>query len=154
MMQLPALLRRFFASALVALAVLMALPAIALAQDDHISISIDRHAQLTSDGAIIIRIDIACDPLAGTPDFQQALAGATQPRTGAWSEGGIDGTVVCDGLSHTHTAHFSSFADAAFKRGPAVARVSLLICNLVGDQQVCAQATTERRIIIQGPLVP
>jgi hypothetical protein len=153
-MHFLALRRRFRAAALVARAGIMALPAIALAQDDDISISIAKHAQLTSDGAVIIRIHIACDPLPGTEDFQEALAGARQARTGAGAEGGIDGTVVCDGISHTYTARLSPFTDALFKRGPADANVSVLICNLVGDEQVCVDGATERRIIIRGPLVP
>jgi hypothetical protein len=153
-MHFLALRRRFRAAALVARAGIMALPAIALAQDDDISISIAKHAQLTSDGAVIIRIHIACDPLPGTEDFQEALAGARQARTGAEAEGGIDGTVVCDGISHTYTARLSPFTDALFKRGPADANVSVLICNLVGDEQVCVDGATERRIIIRGPLVP
>jgi hypothetical protein len=154
MMRLLALLRRFRAAALVALAGIMALPAIALAQDDDISISIAKHAQLISDGAVIIRIHIACDPLPGTEDFQEALAGAGQAKTGAGAEGGIDGTVVCDGISHTHTARLSPITDAVFRRGPAGASASLVICNLVGDEQVCVHRATARRIIIRGPLVP
>src|SRR4029453_10466427 len=122
MMPFLALLRRFRAATPVAIAGIMALPAIALAQDDDISISIEKHAQLTSDGAVIIMIEIACDPLPGTPDFQEALAGAGQPRTGAEAEGGIDRTVVCDGISHTYTARLSPFTDAVFKRGPAPPR--------------------------------
>jgi hypothetical protein len=153
MMHFLALLGRFRAAALVALASIMVLPAIILAQD-NISISIEKHAQLTSDGAVIIMIQIACDPLPGTPDFQEALAGAGQPRTGAEAEGGIDGTVVCDGISRTYTARLSPFTDAVFKRGPADASASLLICNVVGDEQVCADGATEGRIIIRGPLVP
>jgi hypothetical protein len=132
----------------------MALSAIALAQDDDISISIAKHAQLTADGTIIIRIHIACDPLPGTEDFQEALASAGQARTDAEAEGRIDGTVVCDGISHTHTARLSPITDAVFKRGPAGASASLFICNLVGDEQVCIHGATERRIIIRGPLVP
>jgi hypothetical protein len=147
-------LRRFRAAALVAIAGIIALPASALAQDDDISISIAKHAQLTVDGAVIIRIDIACNPLPGTEDFQEALAGAAQPRTGAEAEGGIDGTVVCDGTSRTYTARLSPFTNAVFRRGPADANVSVLICNLVGDEQVCVDGTTERRIIIRGHLVP
>jgi hypothetical protein len=149
-----ALLRRFRAATLVALAGTMALPAIALAQDDDVSISIEKHGQLTSDGAVIIMIQIACDPLPGTEDFQEALAGAGQPRTGAEAEGGIDGTVVCDSIPHTYTARLSPFTDAVFKRGPADASASVLICNLVGDEQVCVQGSAERRIIIRGHLVP
>jgi hypothetical protein len=30
----------------------------------------------------------------------------------------------------------------------------VIICNLVGDQQVCIEGATERRIIIRGPLIP
>jgi hypothetical protein len=115
---------------------------------------IEKHGQLTSDGAAIIMIQIACDPLPGTEDFQEALAGAGQPKTGAGAEGGIDGTVVCDGISHTYTARLSPFTDAVFKRGPADASASLLICNLVGDEQFCVDGAAERRIIIRGPLVP
>jgi hypothetical protein len=132
----------------------MTFPAIALGQDDDISISIAKYAQLASDGAVIIRIHIACDPLPGTADFQEALTGASQARTGAEAEGGVDDTVVCDGISHTHTTRLSPHPDAVFKRGPAVARVSLMICNLVGSEQVCVHGATESRIIIQGPLVP
>jgi hypothetical protein len=150
MMHFVALLRRF---RVVALAGIMGLPAIVLAQDD-ISISIEKHAQLTADGAIIILINIACDPLPGIEDFQEALAGALQPKTGAEAEGGIDGTVVCDGIPHTYTARLSPFTNAVFKRGPANASASVLICNLVDDQQVCIDGATERRIVISGPLVP
>jgi hypothetical protein len=153
-MHLLGLVRCFRAATLVALAAIMPLPAIALAQGDDVSISIAKHAQLTSDGAVIIRIHIACDPLPGTEDFQEALAGARQAKTGAEAEGGIDGTVVCDGISHTHTARLSPFTDAVFKRGPASASASVIICNLVGDQQVCIEGATERRIIIRGPLIP
>jgi hypothetical protein len=154
MMHSLALLRRLCAAALVALAGIMALPAIVLAQDDDVSISIEKHGQLTSDGAVIITINIACDPLPGTEDFQEALAGAGQPKTGAEGEGGIDGTVVCDGISRTYTARLSPFTDAVFKRGPADASASVLICNLVGDEQVCIDGATERRIVIRGHLVP
>jgi hypothetical protein len=154
MMHFLALLRRFRAAALVGLAGIMNLSAIVLAQDDNVSISIEKHGQLTADGAVIIMIQIACDPLPGTEDFQEALAGAGQPKIGAEAEGGIDGTVVCDGISHTYTARLSPFTDAVFKRGPADASASLLICNLVDDEQVCVDGATERRIIIRGPLVP
>src|SRR4029453_9479533 len=127
MMPFLALLRRFRAATLVAIAGIMALPAIVLAQDNNISISIEKHAQLTFDGAVIIMIQIACDPLPGTPDFQEALAGAGQPKKGAEAEGGVDGTVVCDGISRTYTARLSPFTDAGFKRGPAEATGSLFI---------------------------
>ena len=154
MIRLLALLRHLRAASLVALVAVMAFPTIALAQEEDISISIAKYAQLTSDGAVIIMVDIACDPLPGTEDFQEALAGAGQAKTGAEAEGGIDGTVVCDGISRTYTARLSPFTDTVFKRGPAVATASLIICNVVGDEQVCAQRSTQRRIIIRGSLVP
>lgn len=129
----------------------MALPT-AQAQDD-IAISISKHADLASDGAVIIRIHIACDPLPGVEEFQEGFAGAGQARTGAESEGGIDGTIVCDGVAHTHTARLFPF-DAGFKRGPAGAGASVFICNLVGEEQICASGSAERRIVIRGRLVP
>ena len=141
--------------ALVSVAGAIVLPAVALAQndDDDITIAIAKHAELASDGAVIIRIHIACDPLPGTEDFQEAHAGAGQPRTGAGAEAGIDGTVVCDGTAHTHTAHLFPHTDAAFKRGPARANASLFICNVVEEQQICVEGRTQRQIIIRGPLV-
>ena len=154
MIRLLVLLRHFSAAALVALVAVMVHPAIALAQEEDISISIAKHAQLTSDGAVMIMVEIACDPLPGTEDFQEALAGAGQAKTGAGAEGGIDGTVVCDGISRTYTARLSPFTDAVFERGPAVATASLIICNVVGDEQVCVQRSTQRRIIIRGSLIP
>lgn len=128
------------------------LPAISLAQNDDITIAIAKHAELTPDGAVIIRIHIACDPLPGTEDFQEAHAGAGQPKSGAGAEAGLDGTVVCDGTAHTHTAHLFPHTDAVFRRGPARANASLFICNLVEDQQICVEGRTQRRIIIRGPL--
>jgi hypothetical protein len=154
MIHLPTLLRRFRAGALIALAGIMAFPAIALAKDNDITISIAKRAQLTSDGAVIIMIEIACDPLPGIEEFQEAFAGVTQAKTSADAEGGIDGTVVCDGITHMHTARLFPITDAVLSPGSARASASLIICNLVGDEQVCVQRSTQRRIIIQGPLVP
>jgi len=131
----------------------IALSGVAQAQG-HVSISIEKHARLTADGAVIIRVHIACDPLPGTEDFQEALAGAGQARTGAAAEGGVDGTVVCDGIERAHTARLSAFSYGEFKRGPAGASASLLVCNVAGDDQVCEQGATQRRIIIAGRLVP
>lgn len=149
-MYLQHLPRRFRALAFV----VVALPVIALGQDDDISVAISKHADLTSDGAVTIRVHIACDPPPGTEDFQEAFAGASQARTGAEGESGIDGMVVCDGLAHTHTARISPFTEAIFKRGPAGANVSVFICNLIGDEQLCISGTAQRRIIVRGSLVP
>jgi len=152
-MRLLASLGRF-SGVFVALSSLLALPAVALAQDDDISISISKHAELTADGGIIIRVHIACDPLPGIEDFQDAHAGAGQRRTGAGGEAGLDGTVVCDGTAHTHTAHLFPITEAVFKRGPARATASLLICYLIEDEQFCLDGSTQRRVIIRGPVVP
>ena len=152
-MHLPSSLGRF-RGACVALSSLLVLPAVAFAQDDDISIAIAKHADLTADGAIIIRVHIACDPLPGMEEFQEAHAGAGQPRTGAGAEAGLDGTVVCDGIAHTHTAHLFPITEAVFERGPARATASLFICNLVEDEQLCVDGATQRRIIIRGPVVP
>jgi hypothetical protein len=127
-------------------------PAPAAAQDD-ISLSIDRRARLTAEGAVVVTVRITCDPLPGTEEFQEAHAGAVQARTGAEGEGGIDGTVVCDGTTRAHTARLFPITDAAFRRGPADASASLVICNVVDDDQVCAEASTARRIVISGPLL-
>lgn len=143
-------LRRTRAVAAVTLvAGLIGLPPIAHAQNGDIAVALAKHAHLTADGAIIIRIHIACDPLPGVEEFQQGFAGAGQVRTGAEGESGIDGTIVCDGFAHTHTALIFPF-DAPFVHGPAGAGASVIICNLVEDQQHCASGSGQRRIVITG----
>jgi hypothetical protein len=119
-----------------------------------ISLAIEKHARLTEQGAVVITVHIVCGPFAGVEDFQEALAGAGQEKAGAEAESGIDGTVVCDGTKRTHTAHLSSFTEVVFRRGPAGANVSLFVCTLVGDEQICFQGSTQRRVVISGPLVP
>src|SRR5687768_17792482 len=94
----------------------LSLPFFRTAQaQDGISISIDKHAQITFGGGVIITVRIACEPLPGVEDFQEAFAGVQQAKTGADSEGGIDGTVVCDGLERIHTARLSPL-DKTFRR--------------------------------------
>jgi probable HAF family extracellular repeat protein len=119
-----------------------------------VSLAIEKHAELTEQGAAVIRAHIVCGPFAGVEDFQEAFAGAGQEKTGAEAEGGIDGTVVCDGVERTHTAHLSSFTEAGFRPGPAGASVSLVVCMLVGDEQTCFQGSTQRSVVIGGRLVP
>lgn len=137
-------------TALALLAVLLT-PAAAHA-DDEITIRIAKQARLAADDRVVITAFVRCGPLPGTEDFQQVNAGIAQARTGAWSEGGLDGTVVCDGVERAHTAHFTSYADA-FEPGPARARVSMTACRLVGDdqQQVCFSDSASRRVIIRRP---
>jgi hypothetical protein len=130
----------------------LAVPGAAQAQAD-ISIEIQKHARLTSGGGVIFTVEIACGPLPGTEDFREGLAGATQLKTGAGAEGGLSPDIVCDGVERVYTAGVSLITEAAFKRGPARATAAVIACNTVGDEQVCIQASAERRIIISGRLV-
>lgn len=131
----------------------LAAPAVGLAPAsaaNEITVSIAKHARLTPGGGLVIRVQVTCPQLPGSQDFQEAHAGASQDSTGAWSESGLDGTVVCDGLPHVHTAHFTSFAENPFKGGPASANASVIVCHLVGEEQVCATGSSARRIVIRG----
>ncbi|MDZ5620578.1 hypothetical protein [Nocardioides bizhenqiangii] len=132
---------------LVMAALLLAAPA--AHAEDEITIRIAKQASLGADGRVMITVFVRCGPLPGAEDFIEAHAGVGQARTGAGGEGGLDGTVVCDGVERVHTAHFSPL-DGAFRHGPAVANVSIFACRLVGDDQVCFSANTSRRIIITG----
>lgn len=137
------------AAALLTLAAPMVVQAPASAADE-ITVSIAKHARLTPGGGVVIRVQVTCPQLPGSQDFQEAHAGASQDSTGAWSESGLDGTIVCDGLPHVHTAHFTSFAENPFKAGPASANASVIVCHTVGDEQVCATGSSARRIVIRG----
>ncbi len=137
------------------LVVLAALIVVALvpsagAQSAGILLEIEKHAVLTRAGVVIIRIHITCGPFAGIEEFQEGHAGAGQSKTGASSETGIDGTVLCDGVERIHTAHLSPLDEAAFKRGPAGASASLIVCTLAGEEQMCFSGSTSRRVIIRG----
>ena len=124
------------------------------AQTAGIALAIDKHARLTDAGAMAIRIRITCGPFEGSEDFQEAVAGGSQEKTAAESESGIDGTIVCDGVQRTHTASLPSFTGVPFKRGPANANASLIVCMLVGDEQMCFSGATARRVIIRGRQIP
>ena len=128
------------------LVAVLAVPTVAQAQE--ISVSIDRRATLTPDGSIAFTARISCS-LPGSPDFRQGLAGATQSRTGAAAEGGLSPDIVCDGVERTYTAGVSVITEDAFRRGPAIARASVIACNTVGEQQVCVQASAQRRVIVR-----
>lgn len=133
---------------------LISLSSHAHAQQAGIALAIEKHAQLTETGGMLIRIHVSCGPFDGGEDFQEAVAGGGQARTGAEAEGGIDGTVVCDGVERVHTARMSSFSGARFRRGPAGANASLIVCMLLGEEQQCFNGGTERRVIIRGPMIP
>jgi len=135
--------------ALLVLASALSFAASAKAQGD-VSIRVDKHARLTSDGAITFTVRVACGPLAGTEDFRQGLAGAGQQKTGAGAEGGLSPDLVCDGVERVYTAGISVITEAVFRRGPAVAFVAVIACNVVGDQQVCVEDSVRRRIVISG----
>jgi hypothetical protein len=120
------------------------------AQTTGISMAIQKHAVLTELGTVIIRIQITCGPFAGIEEFQEGHAGGGQEKTGATSETGIDGMVICDGVPRIHTAQLSPLTDVAFKHGPANVSASLLVCMLVGDEQMCFSGSTSRRVIIRG----
>jgi hypothetical protein len=120
------------------------------AQAPGISLMIEKHASLTRQGTVVIFIRIVCGPFAGIEEFQDAHAGGGQDKTGASSETGIDGTVLCDGIERTHTAHLSPLDAAAFKPGPANVSASLFVCTLEGQEQVCFSGATSRRVIIRG----
>jgi hypothetical protein len=138
---------------------LVAAHAIALSPAAHpqtsgISVSIDKHARLTSSGAIVVRLRIACGPFEGTEDFQESFAGASQEQSGAEAEGGVDGTVVCDGVQRVQSARLASFNDFSFRRGPANANAGVMVCVLVLDEQMCFSGGASRRVIVRGRAIP
>ena len=120
------------------------------AQAPGISLMIEKHASLTRQGIVVISVRIVCGPFAGIEQFQEGHAGGSQSKTDASSETGIDGTVICDGIERTHTAHLSPLDEAAFRPGPASVSASLFLCTLAGEEQMCFSGATSRRVIIRG----
>ena len=127
----------------------MTVPAAAQAQGE-ISIRIAKHAQLTSDGSVVFTVWIACGPLPGTEDFREAHAGAGQAKTRAGAEGGLSPSIICDGVERAYTAAPSLITENEFARGPARGNAAVFACNIVGDDQVCVEASAQRRIIVSG----
>lgn len=128
----------------------VAIEAAPAAAADTVSISIEKHARLSSDGSPIFFVRVTCGPLPGSPDFREGFAGARQKKTGAEAEGGLSPDLVCDGVERVYTAGVSVITDERFRRGPARASASVIACNVVGDEQVCESDSAERRIIIRG----
>lgn len=124
--------------------------ATATAQVPGVAVAIDRHAVLTKQGTLVFQVRIACGPVAGFEEFQEAIAGGGQARTGAEAEGGISGTVVCDGVERAHTAHLSPFTDEVFRHGPAGVGVSFFICMIEGDEQACYHGAASRAVVLRG----
>lgn len=116
-----------------------------------ISVEIEKHAQLTAGGSVLFRVHVTCGPLPGSPDFSQGHAGASQPRTGAGAEGGLSPDLVCDGVERVYTAGVSLITEEPFRFGPANASAAVIACSVVGDDQVCVQASAHRSIRIHGP---
>jgi hypothetical protein len=116
-----------------------------------ISVEIEKHAQLTSDGSVVFRVHVTCGPLPGSPDFREGHAGAGQLKTGAGAEGGLSPDVVCDGVERVYTAGVSLITEEPFRFGPANASAAVIACNVVGDAQVCVEDSAHRSIRIHGP---
>ena len=131
----------------------LGIPGMAGAQGD-VSIRIEKHARLTSDGAVVFRVHVTCGPLPGTVDFAEGLAGAAQEKTGAAAEGGLSPDVVCDGVERVYTAGVSTITEELFARGPARAWATVFACHTLGDEQHCVHGSAQRRIIVSGRLVP
>ena len=134
---------------LVSFTAAMTVPSPAQAQGE-VSIRIGKHARLTSDGSVVFTAWVACGPLPGTEDFREGHAGAGQAKTGAGAEGGLSPDIVCDGVERAYTAAPSLITEAEFARGPARGNAAVIACNTVGDDQVCVQASAQRRIIVSG----
>ena len=139
--------KRISVFSLLAIAGILLLPGVAHAQD--ISVSIERHARLLADGSITFKVHVSCD-LPGSPDFREGLAGAGQPRTGASAEGGLSPDIVCDGVEREYTAGISLITEEEFKRGPAIAHVTVTACNTVDGDQVCVHESARRRVIVSN----
>jgi hypothetical protein len=97
---------------------------------------------------------ISCGPFEGTEYFQESFAGASQEQSGAEAEGGVDGTVVCDGVQRVQSARLASFNDFSFRRGPANANAGVMVCVLVLDEQMCFSGGASRRVIVRGRAIP
>lgn len=121
---------------------------------EGVSISIEKHAQPTAAGGVVVRVHVTCGPLPGSPDYTEGFAGAFQPKSGAEAEGGLSPDLVCDGIERTYTAGVSLISDASFKRGSAEASASLFACSVLDDQQVCIDGSASGRIIVSGREVP
>jgi hypothetical protein len=132
----------------------IALSPLALAQDSGIAVRIAEFAHLTSSSGIVLRVRTTCGPFEGVEDFQEAFAGAAQNKSGAEAEGGIDGTVVCDGVKRTYKARLSSFNEFLFQRGAANASVGVMVCMLVEDEQMCFSGAASRRVIVRRRAKP
>ena len=135
--------------ALAALVVLALVPN-ASAQTSGVLLQIEKHAVLTREGRVRIRIQITCGPFTGFMEINEGHAGGGQEKTGASSETGIDGTPLCDGVTRVHTAHLAPLDENEFKHGPAGASASLFVCMFDGVEQTCYSGATSRRIIIGG----
>jgi hypothetical protein len=141
--------RKVFA-ALATLIVAVLIPDASAQPAPGVLLQIEKHAVLTRDGRVRIRIQITCGPFTGFLSIVEGHAGGGQSKTGASSETGIDGTPVCDGVMHVHTAHLSPLDENEFKHGPAGASASMFVCTFENDEQTCFSGSTARRIVIRG----
>jgi hypothetical protein len=137
----------------VAFAAAVALAATPAVGQGSVSVSLHRRAMLGEGGSSLqLIVDIACDDL-GTEEFQEGLAFATQRRGPLFAEGegGVDGSVICDGMTRTYTATVSLFEGSRFRGGPASATVDFLICFIVDNEnQVCEHGVDTRTVLVAG----
>jgi hypothetical protein len=85
--------------------------------------------------------------LQGTLDLTESVISAVQSKSGAGGEGGLDGEVVCDGVTHV----YSGTVGGGFQPRHADAFVSVSACNILpSGEQVCVGESTRRRIKISS----
>jgi hypothetical protein len=144
-------MRKTLAS-MVVLSILLLTPMIASAQEP-VTVTLHDRALLGNGGqSLQLVVDITCQDL-GIEDFQQGLAFGTQHRGPniREGEGGVDGTIVCDGVTRTHTATVSLFQGSRFLGGPATATVAVLACFIdESGSQVCGQDVDTRTVLVAG----
>jgi len=137
--------------------VLLASAAIAVSPESAsaeptITVFIEKNAHQLAGGGVVFDVHVTCGPLPGSPEFREGFAGASQWKTKAEAEGGLSPDVTCDGRHRVYTAALSPITDASFARGWGRANASVIACNVVGDQQVCANGSSARQIYIRPPV--
>ena len=140
------------ASFVFVVAAALALATTAALAQESVTVTLHPRALLGDGGqSLQLTVDIACEDV-GTEDFQQGLAFATRER-GSLSmvgEGGVDATVICDGVTRTHRATVSLFGGSKFSGGPAVA-TAFLVCFIDDNgSQLCGQDNDTQPVLVPG----
>jgi hypothetical protein len=104
-------------------------------------------SRLVADSVVDVR------PHGGGEMKRASRVFATQER-GSQSmvgEGGVDGTVICDGVTRTQTATVSLSEGSKFRGGPAVATVAFLVSFIdVNGSKVCGQDNDTQPVLVAG----